>query len=726
MSTHTHDHLLRPDRAVLAVLTLSAGILSCSPKATGPEKEAPQIQRLVFSDIQNAGPGSLEDNKMLFEVDQVLPSQNVATFLAPTAIEHVFADFAANSGQRSVLFVADTLNNAIRRVELDNGMTSTFAGSQTEGYADGPADQALFRRPAGLAASSKLVYRGSHDSYSVADTFGALFVADTGNHVIRRVDFSTRMVTTIAGQPARPGLDDGGEGTSFNALTVRFNQPTGMVFVAGENVLYVADTGNSKIRKLTLSADGQTVVNVDTVSVSPGSWLKRPTALAIDKNTSNGTVHLYIADPGTHSVQRMRVPTGGLDSPIGLTNKYGHADAASFPTVARLAAPAGLAIVPDSTGRKALYISDAASHTVRRYWIDAPPPGKQRVETPWGDPWKPGRTEGSGTGAQFDSPAGMVAVAERYPRSAGGGGIDLVIVDQGNHTLRRIANPGSTTTPNASVFVGDAIKPGFSDGWPARRSIGIPSGLACRNGRLYVNGNGTHELNPANGGARTLSPLNVGHSIAATSTFVFLGTQYGLASIDLLTLERRTNGNPSFSASFAQVFGAGEHLAFGTFGSDNDNDTAELTGWQGDFSGGLLSATAQVDNDTRGAVSEGFVFFQKAPEFKLYKTPVETLAGIEQVADNSAHLPEKFAISGNHLFVAEGTSITRQAFPSNPAEPIGDPDPSFTLNQFDNLNGSICVDGNMMFVGDNSGRLHQINLATRQVQEIVPNFSIAP
>lgn len=194
------------------------------------------------------------------------------------------------------VFIADTVNNRVDEV-LPDGHLVAFAGDGKAGYAGdgGAAVKAELTSPVGLAV----------------DSAGNVYIADSGNNVIRRVDAKTGIITTVAGDYAADTAD-GGRGFSGDggpATSAQLYDPEG-VAVDGAGDLFIADTFNNAIREVTPAGIISTVVNSagangttppaggETTGPATASKLNAPTAVAIDASTST----LYIADTGNSKV----------------------------------------------------------------------------------------------------------------------------------------------------------------------------------------------------------------------------------------------------------------------------------------------------------------------------------------------------------------------------------------------------------------------------------------
>jgi sugar lactone lactonase YvrE len=281
---------------------------------------------------------------------------------------------------RGIVYVADGGDsNRIRRIAPD-GMVSTFAGGR-EGFADGMGSNAAFNTPSALAFDRK----------------GNLYVADTGNHAIRRIAPDGN-VTTIAGD-GTPGYADA-IGTA-----ARFNGPVGIA-VDHTGMLYVADTYNDRIRRIAPDGSVSTVAGSGKPGMADGlaagAAFDTPTAIAV---AADGT--LYVADTGNDAIRKigkdglvstfaappeherrpiLRRPAGlalARDgylyvaagsggrilqvAPDGGYRALGHADSALKPDYGsdgsvQLYGPRGLALKPDGS----LVVADALAFRVQR------------------------------------------------------------------------------------------------------------------------------------------------------------------------------------------------------------------------------------------------------------------------------------------------------------------------------------------------------------------------
>ena len=236
------------------------------------------------------------------------------------------------------LFIADSGNNVIR--EVSEGVISTVAGggSPGSGLGDGgPATDAELADPTGVAV----------------DTSGDLFIADSGDNVIREV--SGGIITTVAGG-GRPvsGLGDGGPATDAELA-----DPTG-VAVDGSGDLFIADNGNNVIREVsggiinTIAGGGNPASGIGDGGPATQAKVSNPGGVAVD---SSGNV--YIADTGNEVVREVSgsvINTIAGDGNIGYSGDLGQA------TEAELNYPTGVAV--DAAGN--VYIADSNNNVIRQ------------------------------------------------------------------------------------------------------------------------------------------------------------------------------------------------------------------------------------------------------------------------------------------------------------------------------------------------------------------------
>jgi sugar lactone lactonase YvrE len=244
--------------------------------------------------VDNAGWIFISDSRHL---DKVFQSGNSTTFAGPAndgnpmAVECVDGVGAGvRFGQvigitrdgSGNFFVADAWCHKIRKI-TSAGVVSTFAGSGSPGAANGSSGSASFNKPQGIAIDSQ----------------GNLFVADTDNHLIRKIT-SAGVVTTLAGSGM--GFADG------PGASAKFNRPTGLAVDAQGNV-FVADSLNHKIRKITSGGVVSTYAGSSSMGASvdgPSSTAQfhTPAGIAID-----GAGNLFVVDYGSGKVRKVTKQT---------------------------------------------------------------------------------------------------------------------------------------------------------------------------------------------------------------------------------------------------------------------------------------------------------------------------------------------------------------------------------------------------------------------------------
>jgi sugar lactone lactonase YvrE len=273
-------------------------------------------------------------------------------------------DFAAPFGlavnRAGEVFVADAYNHTIRKIS-PNGAVSLVAGKAgSPGSFDGTGEEAQFYSPYGLAVAPG----------------GILYVADSSNHCIRKID-AAGAVSTLAGKPGFPGSQDGA-GTD-----ARFAYPRGIAIDASGQ-LYVADTHNHLIRRVSPGGEVRTLAGR---ARQPGSRdgersearFEYPTALAVDRN---GTI--YVADSGNKTIRKMDPGSEGRVTTLaGAPKAYGKEDGPG--TEARFGNPQGIAV--NETGT--VYVADTTSQAIRMMQPDG------TVSTLLAQPWNSAENRGS-------------------------------------------------------------------------------------------------------------------------------------------------------------------------------------------------------------------------------------------------------------------------------------------------------------------------------------------
>ncbi len=307
---------------------------------------------------------------------------------------------------------------------------STLAGNGTDGFTDGNGTVAQFYGPEG----------------ATVDAQGNVYVADAGNSSIRKITPSG-LVSTLTG--------NGTVGFINGSLTAaRFDSPVD-VALDGQGNLYVADYGNSCLRKITPGGVVSTFAGTGAVGFADGgattAQFNGPNGLVID-----GQGVVYVSDYDNNRIRKV-LPNGTVSTVAG-TGQRGFADGPS--NSAQFSGPEGLAL----DGQGNLYVAEFAGYRIRKI---AP---NGMVSTLAGTGVR-GYADGTGSTAQFHGATGLAVDAHG----------DLLVADAGNYCIRKVTPAGVVST------VAGTRTPGFADGAAGVAQFLAVSGIVVgAKGSLYV------------------------------------------------------------------------------------------------------------------------------------------------------------------------------------------------------------------------------------------------
>jgi len=239
----------------------------------------------------------------------------------------VAVDIAGN------VYVADTYNDTIRKITPESVVTTLAGLVGTKGSVDGTGTAASFDEPFGVAV----------------DSAGNVYVADTWNNTIRKIT-PAGVVTTLAGTAGLAGNSDG------IGIVAQFSWPTGLT-VDSTGDVYVADTWNNTIRKITSAGVVTTLaggIKGSADGTGAAANFDEPYGVAVD---NDGNV--YVADTWNSTIRKI-TPAGVVSTMAGLALATGSADGTG--SDARFNYPRGVAV--DRAGN--VYVADTWNHTIRK------------------------------------------------------------------------------------------------------------------------------------------------------------------------------------------------------------------------------------------------------------------------------------------------------------------------------------------------------------------------
>jgi len=465
------------------------------------------------------------------------------------------------------LYVADYGNQTIRKVTAAGAVTNVAGMAGVSGYTNGTGSAARFNQPSGVAVdgngnvyiadygnclirkmtsaavvtnfAGKAGGLGTNDGTGstarfnypagvAVDTNNNVYVADLANHIVRKIT-QAGVVATLAGLAGSTGVNNG------TGSAARFNTPTGIA-VDTNGTVYVADTYNQTIRKITPAASVSTFAGSASVSgtnngTGTAARFNYPFALVVGTNST-----VYVADTYNHTVRKI-TPAGAVTTLAGSPTLFGTNDGVG--SAARFYYPQGIAA--DNLGN--VYVADTGNQIIRK----VTPAGA--VTTLAGAGGSSGFADGTGSAARFHSPFGVAV----------DGAGNVYVVDKNNSLIRKITPAGVVTT-----LAGEPGDSGFLDGTGAAARFFTPEGIAFgKNGTLYLADASNHAMRkgyaaPTDvpvvdlplekpGVVRHLDVTNL-----TTTSWSWSIVRYPANSLSQLS--STTNRNPTFTPDLSEVY----------------------------------------------------------------------------------------------------------------------------------------------------------------------------
>jgi uncharacterized protein (TIGR03437 family) len=498
------------------------------------------------------------------------------------------------------VYIADQINNRVRMV-TPQGVIGTFAGN-------GELGQARFLGDAGLATAANL----NQPAGVAVDRAGNVYIADTGDHSIRKVG-TNGIISTIAGNgwPSQGDLGD-----TLLASLSSLTRPDD-VFVDGSGNVFIADTGNGVVREILASTGiinlvaGSCTISSSSVSTNTGetcsigysgdgalanlAGLIEPTAVVVD---SAGNV--YIAEPADGRIREVSTIKGAIDiNTIVGVGTLGFSGDGATAVAAQLGRPAGLAV--DGSGN--IYIADSINNRIRVAQAGG------SIKTFAGNGvYSYSGDSGAATSAQLNSPQ-AVAVD-----SSG----NYYVADAGNNVVRKVSATGVITTVAGNGTAGSGGDGGAATG----AQLSGPQGVALdAAGNLYISDTGNSRVREVSGG--TIA------TVAGGSTAGYAG-----------------DGNAATSAQLSSPVGLAFDAKGNLYIADTDNSVVRKV------SGGIISTVA--GNGRQGYAGDGGA--ARSAQLSYPQGVAVDAAGNLYITDTLNYVIRRVTPAGNISTVA-GTGV---------------------------------------------------------------------
>ena len=333
------------------------------------------------------------------------------------------------------LYVVDEMNYTIRKIVIATAEVTTFAGTVgSNGSTDGTGTSAKFKYSLGITRDG-----------------ANLYVADQGNHTIRKIVIATAEVTTLAGTAGSSGT------TNDVGAAARFNSP--MCITSDGTNLYVGDDSNRTIRKIVIATAAVTTFAGTAGSSGSTDGIGSAARFSTTHGITNDGTNLYVADSSNNSIRKIVIATAAVTTFAGAAAESGTTD--GIGSAARFNGLGGM--TSDGTN---LYVVVSGSHTIRKIVI-----ATGEVTTFAGTAGSSGSTDGIGTSAKFNCPRGITT-----------DGANLYVADSTNYTIRKIV----IATAEVTTLAGSAGLAGDTDGTGATARFNNPYDITTDGTNLYV------------------------------------------------------------------------------------------------------------------------------------------------------------------------------------------------------------------------------------------------
>ncbi|MDR3725650.1 MAG: FG-GAP-like repeat-containing protein, partial [Terracidiphilus sp.] len=633
------------------------------------------------------------------------------------------------------LYFADSINNRVRKIAAGTGIITTVAGIGTSGFSgDGAA-----------ATSAQL-----NGPTSVAfDSTGNLYIADTNNQVVRRVDSQTGFISTYAGNGTAGYTGDGQAATS-----AEINNVKGIAVDGADNV-YLADSGNNRIRMV---AAGTEIISTVAGSGFAGyagdgtsainAALNAPSGVSFDRSGN-----LLIADTSNNAIRKVTNATGFITTLAGDSSGIaGNAGDGGPATSARLNAPTAVAV--DSTGN--VYIADSLNALIRK--VNA---SNQSISTFAGDGSICTPVNGDGglaASAGFCKPTGVVVDSSS----------NVYIADSNSQRIRVVTSPAlpMTAVTAAPVFTAAAST------YPNPQTVTVSAATPGASIYITMDGSTPTALSPGYNG-----PINVSGNVTIQALSIAPGylpsapvtAQYTISSPPVSVISTIAGdgvnassglGGPAVNAEFGYLQGLTRDAAGNLYLSDIVNNevltisaqTGAITlvagngtsGYSGD---GALATNASLNYPSGLAVDPaGNVYIADSSNCVIRLVTassgaISTFAGSGQcgyAGDGSAataaqlNYPSGVALdSAGNLYIADGinsavrmvtasTGVISTVVGDGTYADSGDGGPAASAQVQEPV--SLAFDGSGNFyIAEQNGRIRRVDAATAKISTVAGN-----